>query len=129
MVSRSFSAFNAAAGLSLRRHETSSRDSRAPFLYLLFFCINQGTKGNAMSLQEALQEFKNGVVARLPAEDVALMDKATEDLIRSGIAVRAKKVGEKAPDFTLPNTSGEMVKLFALLARGSVVVTFYRGTW
>jgi hypothetical protein len=82
-----------------------------------------------MSLREALQDYKKGVVARLPAEDVALMDKATEDLIRSGIAVRAKKVGEVAPDFTLPNTSGEMVKLFALLARGSVVVTFYRGTW
>jgi hypothetical protein len=82
-----------------------------------------------MSLREALQDYKKGVVARLPAEDVALMDKATEDLIRSGIAARAKKVGEAAPDFTLPNTSGEMVKLAALLARGPVVVTFYRGTW
>jgi hypothetical protein len=86
-------------------------------------------KGDAMSLKEALQEFKNGVAAQLPAEDVALMDKATEDLIRSGIAARARQVGEPAPDFTLPNTSGETVKLSGLLARGPVVVTFYRGTW
>ena len=82
-----------------------------------------------MSLQEVLQEFKAGVLAKLPAEDVALMDEATEALIRSGIAEGAKKAGELAPDFSLPNTSGEMVKLSDLLAQGPVVVTFYRGTW
>jgi hypothetical protein len=82
-----------------------------------------------MSLQEAIREFKAGVVAKLPAEYLALMDEATEELIRSGIAEKAKKVGEMAPDFTLPNTSGELVKLSDLLARGPVVVTFYRGTW
>ena len=82
-----------------------------------------------MSLQEALQEFKEGVLAKLPAEDVALMDEATEALIRSGIAAKARKVGEPAPDFTLPNTSGELVKLSNLLAHGPVVVTFYRGAW
>jgi hypothetical protein len=91
--------------------------------------MNQGRKGDAMSLKEALQEYKKGVVARLPAEDVALMEEATEALIRSGIAAKAKKVGETAPDFTLPNTSGELVRLSELLARGPVVVTFYRGTW
>lgn len=82
-----------------------------------------------MRLQEALQEFKKGVVTKLPAEYVALMDEATEALIRSGIAEKAKKVSEMAPDFTLPNTSGELVKLSDLLAQGPVVVTFYRGTW
>ena len=80
-----------------------------------------------MSLQEVLQEFKAGALAKLPAED--LMDEATEALIRSGIADKAKKAGELAPDFSLPNTSGEMVKLSDLLAQGPVVVTFYRGTW
>jgi AhpC/TSA family len=82
-----------------------------------------------MSLQEVLREFKAGVAAKLPAEDVALMDEATEALIRSGIAEKAMKIGEMAPDFTLPNTSGELVKLSDLLAHGPVVVTFYRGTW
>jgi AhpC/TSA family len=82
-----------------------------------------------MSLKEALQEFKKGVVAQLPAGDVALMDEATEALIRSGIAAKARKLGEPAPDFTLPNTSGELVILSDLLAHGPVVVTFYRGTW
>ena len=82
-----------------------------------------------MSLQEALQEFKKGVLAQLDPEDVALMDQATDDLIRTGIAEKAKKQGDRAPDFTLPNPSGKMVSLSNLLAQGPVVVTFYRGTW
>jgi hypothetical protein len=82
-----------------------------------------------MSLQEALQEFKEGVLAQLDPTDLAMMDQATEELIRSGIAERSKKQGDQAPGFTLPNTSGKMVALSDLLARGPAVVTFYRGTW
>jgi hypothetical protein len=82
-----------------------------------------------MSLQKALQEFKEGVLAQLDPQDVAKMDQAAEELVRSGIAAGAKKAGDQAPDFTLPNPSGEKVSLSRLLAQGPVVVTFYRGTW
>ena len=82
-----------------------------------------------MSLQEALQEFKEGVEAQLDPEDAAEMEEATEELIRSGIAEGAKKPGDRAPDFTLPDPNGEQVSLSHLLAQGPVVVTFYRGTW
>jgi len=34
-----------------------------------------------------------------------------------------------APDFTLPNPTGEPVRLYDLLEKGPVVLTFYRGTW
>ena len=82
-----------------------------------------------MSLQEALQKFKEGVIAQLDPDDVAKMDRATEDLVRSGIADKAKKPGDRAPNFTLPNPGGELVSLSTLLSRGPVVITFYRGTW
>jgi len=82
-----------------------------------------------MTLQETLKQFKEGVLSRLSPDDVAIMDAATEELVRSGIAKGAKKVGDQAPDFQLPNASGEMVKLSDLLARGPAVLTFYRGTW
>ena len=59
----------------------------------------------------------------------AVMEKATEDLIRSGIIEKARKIGDRAPDFTLPDATGELVRLADLLARGPVVVTFFRGTW
>jgi hypothetical protein len=82
-----------------------------------------------MNLQETLSKYKTGVLSRLSAADAMIMEKATEDLIRAGLVERAKKIGDQAPDFTLPDATGEMVKLADLLARGPVVVTFYRGTW
>lgn len=47
----------------------------------------------------------------------------------SGVVESAKKVGDKAPDFTLKNAAGEEVKLSSLLADGPVVLTWYRGGW
>ena len=44
-------------------------------------------------------------------------------------ANRALNVGETAPDFELPDVDGQPVRLAALLARGPVVLTFYRGAW
>ncbi|SHJ19238.1 Peroxiredoxin [Mesonia phycicola] len=41
----------------------------------------------------------------------------------------AIKIGEKAPEFKLPNAKGEQIVLSSLLAQGPVVVTFYRGSW
>ncbi len=35
------------------------------------------------------------------------------------------KVGDKAPDFTLPDTEGRPVTLSALLAQGPVILAFY----
>ena len=82
-----------------------------------------------MTLQEELKKYKDGVLTRVSAADAAVMEGATEELVRAGIAARAKKAGDRAPDFTLPNSNGEPVHLAALLARGPVVLTFYRGTW
>jgi peroxiredoxin Q/BCP len=37
----------------------------------------------------------------------------------------AVKIGDKAPDFTLPDTDGKPVKLSALLEGGPVILAFY----
>ncbi len=39
------------------------------------------------------------------------------------------KVGDKAPDFALPNGDGKLVTLSEYTGRGPVVVIFYRGFW
>lgn len=45
-------------------------------------------------------------------------------------AVRgALGVGDRAPDFVLPDASGRPVRLSDRLAEGPVVLTFYRGAW
>ena len=62
-------------------------------------------------------------------EVVAVMHRATADLISSGQAERALKVGARAPIFTLPNAQGELLRSAELLAKGPLVLTFYRGIW
>jgi hypothetical protein len=41
----------------------------------------------------------------------------------------ALKVGDKAPDFALPNGDGKLVMLSEYTARMPVVIVFYRGFW
>jgi cytochrome oxidase Cu insertion factor (SCO1/SenC/PrrC family) len=41
----------------------------------------------------------------------------------------ALKVGDKAPDFALPNGDGKLVSLSELVSKGPVVIVFYRGFW
>jgi peroxiredoxin len=48
---------------------------------------------------------------------------------QSNLARLALKPGDPAPDFTLPDTNGTLVSCGALLRRGPVVITFYRGVW
>lgn len=65
-----------------------------------------------------------------PAPDPkVVVRKATQDLILSGLAEKALHQGEKAPDFELPDAHGKPVKLSTLLAKGPVVLIFYRGGW
>lgn len=39
------------------------------------------------------------------------------------------KVGDKAPDFALPNGDGKLVVLGEYTIRSPVVLVFYRGFW
>jgi peroxiredoxin Q/BCP len=39
------------------------------------------------------------------------------------------KVGEPAPDFTLPDATGAAVSLASFRDRSPVVLVFYRGYW
>jgi peroxiredoxin len=83
-----------------------------------------------MSLQDKLDAFRADFEGKkAPPEVVAVMHKATADLIASGQAERTLKVGARAPIFALPNAHGELVRSADLLARGPLVLTFYRGIW
>jgi hypothetical protein len=43
--------------------------------------------------------------------------------------VTTLKVGDKAPEFALPNGDGKLVTLSEYTARSPVVLVFYRGFW
>jgi len=83
-----------------------------------------------MSLQDRLDAFKADFEGnKAPPHVVAIMHKATADLIASGQADRALKAGATAPKFELPDAHGNRVGSAELLAKGPLVVTFYRGVW
>ncbi|WP_017325779.1 peroxiredoxin-like family protein [Synechococcus sp. PCC 7336] len=82
-----------------------------------------------MTLTERLAAQLAEIRAQLPAESLKAMERATADLAASGIIEASIDAGDRAPDFTLPNATGAEVKLSDLLAKGPVVLSFYRGQW
>ena len=87
-----------------------------------------------MTLQAQLDAFKADFKAgkppyNAPAEIHPIMERATAELIASGAASKALKVGDKAPLFTLKDPDGNPVSSADLLAKGPLVLTFYRGVW
>ena len=82
-----------------------------------------------MALHEKLDSIREMAKTRIPPEARATMERSIEQLRASWIMTRVAKVGQRAPDFTLPNAAGQEASLKALLARGPVVLSFYRGRW
>jgi peroxiredoxin len=87
-----------------------------------------------MSLQDRLDTFKADLEAgRLPFKPTAgqleAMHRATAELVATGQAQRALKAGDKAPAFVLNDPDGKPVSSRDLLAKGPLVVSFYRGVW
>jgi peroxiredoxin len=65
----------------------------------------------------------------MPPELRARVDGAIEELRNSGIESRCLAVGDKIPEFALPDMRGKLHDVSKLLARGPVVLSFYRGGW
>ncbi len=82
-----------------------------------------------MSLQATLDTMRSSFESKLPPEIVNTMHDAAEALVQSGIMDRVLKVGDRIPQFSLPDHSGHMVGSADLLSKGPLVVGFYRGTW
>jgi peroxiredoxin len=85
---------------------------------------------SGLPLQGKLDAFKHEFDTRLaPAEAVEALHRSVDELNASGAPGRALKVGDVAPEFTLPDPDGAPVSSKALLARGPLVASFYRGVW
>ena len=79
-----------------------------------------------MKLSEQIAQFKAG--RKPPSPEVAeKMKRGREHIVASGAT--GLSIGERAPDFTLPNQVGKRVRLADRLASGPVVLSFYRGEW
>ena len=86
------------------------------------------------TLQQRLDEFKKTFESgappyNAPHEAIETMHRATAELKASGIEIRALKVGDRAPKFSLFNQDHVQVSSEALLEEGLLVVSFFRGHW
>jgi hypothetical protein len=82
-----------------------------------------------MSLADKLAATRAAAEARLPPDRAAIMERAPEDLRRSGILDRIVAVGQPAPSFELTGHDGRRIASAELLAGGPMVVSFFRGSW
>lgn len=89
-------------------------------------------EGDIPSYEESVKAFQ-AQRAKAPGpglseHDKAVMAKAAEDLAKK-MPSPGLKVGEQAPDFTLPDAQGNPVTLSDALSKGPVILAFYRGAW
>lgn len=82
------------------------------------------------SLQETLDQITQNTRALVQPERLALSERATAELLASGIEKKTLAAGAVAPEFALPEaSSGKPVRSSDLLALGPLIVNFFRGRW
>ena len=81
------------------------------------------------TLKAQLEATKADFEAKTPAALVKTMNGATEALLASGIEKVGTQAGSAMPAFELKDFTGAAVKSSELLAKGPLVVAFYRGGW
>jgi peroxiredoxin len=81
-----------------------------------------------MAYKQAAEAIQAKVKAAL-GEQFSIISGDMERVRSSDVLDHALKVGDAAPEFTLPDAFGHEVSLKTLLAEGPLVVSFYRGEW
>jgi peroxiredoxin len=81
------------------------------------------------TLSDQLAQFRAGWHQRVPEPMKTRMEAHIAHLAASGAAERARQVGDRAPPIRLPDQHGKPFDVADLLAKGPVVITFYRGGW
>lgn len=80
-------------------------------------------------LENQIEELNENLAKQLPREVLEVFGKSIQDLKTKNIEENSIATGETFPDFSLPNTNNEIVKLKELLQNGKVIVAFFRGSW
>jgi len=81
------------------------------------------------SLREQIANLQQQNRSRMPAEVLNTLMADTQRMVQSAVAEQALGVGTHAPAFALPNAVGKTISSDALLHRGPLVISFYRGAW
>lgn len=91
--------------------------------------VDQADGNRQMRLQRQLRNIRAQAGKTMSPDAVAMLDRVIADLKARGAELGALRPGLQAPDFALPDQQGRTVSLYETLARGPVVLLFYRGEW
>ncbi len=101
-------------------------------------CALRGRRGGSSGAQEPVKGSGDAPVrkgaprhsaetsskSRAAGADIRAYEQGIEDVRKSGVLDKALKVGDRAPEFALPDATGKTIRLSELIARGPVVVTW-----
>jgi peroxiredoxin len=87
------------------------------------------SSSDTRSLREIFAERKKLIAKYVPPETQAIHAQAVAELKAENLAASVLHVGEKAPDFELPDRDGKLIRSSDLLANLRLVICFIRGRW
>ncbi|WP_326568900.1 peroxiredoxin-like family protein [Amycolatopsis rhabdoformis] len=82
-----------------------------------------------MALEHELAAQRQRAYELRSERERAVRADAVTAVVESRLAERALREGESIPGIRLPDATGKIVDVGALLAEGAVVLSFYRGGW
>ena len=82
-----------------------------------------------MKLQEKFQHIQQGMIQQVPENILNAFAQSLGELMEQNLEAHALKIGDTAPDFTLPSSNGKQISLYEVLKENSVVLSFFRGNW
>ncbi len=114
------------------------------FLDVLVFSFGRGPTTSSMkwrsleeksvgsetrTLREILAERRERMAHYVPAATLEVHAGAVAALKAQGLAAKSLAVGARVPEFSLPDHNGKVISSAELLARGRLVLCFFRGRW
>ena len=81
------------------------------------------------NLNQQIEELNENLAVQLSTEILEVLGQSIQDLKSKNIEENCIGIGDLFPDFNLPNSNIEIVRLKELLQKGKVIVAFFRGSW
>ena len=82
-----------------------------------------------MAMKMELELYTSELIKEVGDDAKSLFAGQIDQARAYGIPDQSLRVGAKAPLFSLPSATGEVIELRQLLQHGPVVLVFYRGGW
>jgi len=82
-----------------------------------------------MSLKKKLAAFAEEMSNNAPQEVLETMGAEISELVSKQQSRHALKAGDRAPNFSLQDSTGNIIELNEVLRRGPVFLSFNRGNW